>query len=77
MTKVAEDDVKKKKKTYFNFKKLYFQGNLKHNLIERSMTIAVEDDGDHNLLPGEGTCCSLTLRLKRQIPPTPQPLLRT
>jgi hypothetical protein len=30
------------------------------------------DDGDHNLLPGEGTCCSLTLRLKRQIPPTPR-----
>jgi hypothetical protein len=73
MTKAAKDDFKNKK-THFNFKKLYFQGNFKHNLIERSMTIATKDDGDHNLLPGKGTCCSLTLRLKRRTPPTPQSL---
>jgi len=38
MTKAAKDDVKKKKKnkikkTHFNFKKLYFRGNFKHNII--------------------------------------------
>jgi hypothetical protein len=36
---------KKKKKPHFNFKNVYFRGNLKHNPREReSMTKAAKDD---------------------------------